>query len=560
VKLSNGLQASRKSQIERLIALILVLVAAVFGASLLWQEFNEVMATDPVEYVRTLLPAPELPTITLNIAFTEYDNLLAQQETALSDGVFLAGEQDFQRASIELRGADDNIQEIPVRMRLRQGPASNLGEGEKWPFDVRTRGGALLLGMRRFTLQDPAENNWLNQWAFSRALERDGILTTHTYFANLVLNGEPQGIYAVQEGFGEEVLTGQGREPGVIVEFDADRLWEAIRHYEGNGELALADPFLRLTMADYLTFEVDAFRDSSLLRDPELAAQRSQAIGLLRSLQEGKIGAGDVFDVEKYGAFLALADLWAASEALSLVNLRFYYNPDSGKLEPIAYNANPLQTDVRISTSSLFDSLEIQRSYLESAQRVSQQEFIEELQTELDREFRELQHALSVEQDVELPWEPLRERQRQMQRSMNPIQPIFAYLGPPSSSIIQVDVANVFGLPIEIVGFDIGGTTLLEVNPEWIQDEDPNLLVTDKARRIILNPQDTSALNYMRFNIPLVDLQRLNVELDGLSDIELSVATRLVGLQDVQLTQAQSGYPPPLLPPSEDKSGDHTHE
>lgn len=560
MKLGNGLQASRKSQIERFIALILVLVAVVFAASLLWQEFNKVMATDPVEYVRTLLPAPELPTITLNIAFTEYDNLLAQQETALSEGVFLAGEQDFQTASVELRGTDGNIQEIPVRLRLRQGPARNLGEGEKWPFDVRTRGGALLFGMRRFTLQDPAENNWLNQWAFSQALERDGILTTHTYFANLVLNGEPQGIYAVQEGFGEEVLTTQGREPGVIVEFDADRLWEAIRYYEGNSELALADPFLRLTLADYLTFEVDAFRDSSLLRDPELAAQRSQAIGLLRSLQEGKIGAGDVFDVEKYGAFLALADLWSASEALSLVNLRFYYNPDSGKLEPIAYNANPLQIDARISTSSLFDSLEIQRSYLESAQRVSQQEFIEELQTELDRDFRELQHAISVEQDVELPWERLRERQRQIQRSLNPIQPIFAYLGPPSSSNIQVDVANVFGLPVEIVGFDIGGTTLLEVNPEWIQGEDPNLLVNDKAGQIILYPQDTSALNYMQFNIPLVDLQRLNVELDGLSDIELSVATRLVGLEDIQLTQAQSGYPPPLLPFSEGKPGDHAHE
>jgi hypothetical protein len=560
VKLSKGLQASRKSQIERLIALILVLVAVVFAASLLWQEFSEAMATDPVEYVRTLLPAPELPTLTLNIAFTEYDNLLAQRETALSDGVFLAGEQDFQTASIELRDTDGNIQEIPVRLRLRQGLAGNLGEGEKWPFDVRTRGGALLFGMRRFTLQDPAENNWLNQWAFSQALERDGILTSHTYFANLVLNGEPQGIYAVQEGFGEEVLTVQGRQPGVIVEFDADRLWEAIRYYEGNGELALADPFLRLTMADYLTFEVDAFRDSSLLRDPELAAQRSQAIGLLRSLQEGKIGAGDVFDVEKYGAFLALADLWAASEALSLVNLRFYYNPDSGTLEPIAYNANPLQTDVRISASNLFDSLEIQRSYLESAQRISQHEYIEELQVELDRDFRELQHALSVEQDVESPWEPLRERQRQMQRSLNPIQPIFAYLGPPSSSIIQVQVANVFGLPVEIVGFDIGGTSLLEVNPEWIQDGDPNLLVTDEAGQIILSPQDTAALNYVHFNIPLVDLKRLNVELDGLSDIELSVATRLVGLEDVQLTQAQGGYPPPLLPFGEDRSGDHAHE
>jgi hypothetical protein len=485
------------------------------------------------------------------MAFTETENLLGQRATALSDGVYLASENDFQPATIELRNSDGQIQEIPVRLRLRQGPAANLGDGEKWPLDVRTRDGETIFGMRRFILQDPAENNWLNQWAFSRSLERAGLLASHTYFANLVLNGEPQGIYAIQEGFGEDFLTSQGRVPGVIVEFDADRLWEIIRYYEGNDEAALADPFLNLTTADYHAFEVDAFRDSSLLRDPELAAQRSQAIGLLRSLQEGKIEASDVFDVEKYGEFLALVDLWGATEALSLVNLRFYYNPDSGKLEPIGFIGNPLQGNSRISASNLFDDLEIQRSYLESVRNVSQPEYIDRLQAELDPEFRELQRALNPEQDIEPPWDLLRQRQRQMQRSLNPIRPIFAYLGPPSSGAIEVDVANVFGLPVEVTGFNIGGTTFLEANPDWIQDGDQNLLIEDKDGRIILGPQRGPTLRYLRFQIPVVEIERLNSGLVGLSEIEVSVATRLVGLDDLQLTQAQSGYPPAQLPAGE---------
>lgn len=551
MKIGGKRPAKGRDQTERLVALLIVLAAIVYAGSRIWRELGNLMEADPVSYVQTYLPAPGLPTLTINMAFTENENLLGQRATALSDGVFLASENDFQSATLQLRQTDGQVQEIPARLRLRQGPAVNLGEGEKWPLDVRTRDGELLFGMRRFTLQDPAENNWLNQWAFSRSLEQAGLLASHTYFANLVLNGETQGIYAIQEGFGEEFLTNQGRVPGVIVEFDADRLWEIIRYYEGDGEAAIADPFLNLTLADYHTFEVDAFRDASLLRDPELAAQRSQAIGLLRSLQEGKIEASDVFDVEKYGEFLALVDLWGATEAVSLVNLRFYYNPESGKLEPIGFNGNPLQGNSRISASNLFDDLEIQRSYLDSVGRVSQPEYIEQLQAELDPEFRELQRALSVEQDVEPPWDLLRQRQRQMQRSLNPIRPIFAYLGPPSSEVIQVDVANVFGLPIEVTGFNIGGTTFLEANPDWIQDENPNLLIDDNAGRIILSPQNSPTLRYLRFQIPLVEIERLNSGFVGLSEVEVGVATRLVGLENVQLTQAQSGYPPALLPSGE---------
>jgi hypothetical protein len=183
--------------------------------------------------------------------------------------------------------------------------------------------------------------------------------------------------------------------------------------------------------------------------------------------------------------------------------------------------------------------------------RVSQPEYIDRLQAELDPEFRQLQRALNVEQDIEPPWDLLRQRQRQMQRSLNPIRPVFAYLGPPSSEVIQVDVANVFGLPVEVTGFNIGGTTFLEANPDWIQNEDPNLLIDDNDGRIILSPQTTPTLRYLRFQIPLVEIERLNSGFVGLSEVEVSVATRLVGLEDVQLTQVQSGYPPALLPAGE---------
>lgn len=169
------------------------------------------------------------------------------------------------------------------------------------------------------------------------------------------------------------------------------------------------------------------------------------------------------------------------------------------------------------------------------------------------------QQELSSAADTSSPWAMLAERQDQMRRSLNPLQPVFAYLGPPTlaqEGIIRVDVANVLNLPLEILGFDIDGTTFLEVDPAWIQDNQDELI----AKR---SPSDTGSENgevilratandqsptvgYVRFHIPLAEIIAQDDELDFLQDLDIQVATRILGLDDVQLTSARPGYPDPV--------------
>ena len=74
-----------------------------------------------------------------------------------------------------------------------------------------------------------------------------------------------------------------------------------------------------------------------LARDEVRSAERERAIGLLRTVQAGD-AQPSVFDVDLFGRFLAVVDLWGAIDALSLENLRYYYNPDTDLLEPIGFN------------------------------------------------------------------------------------------------------------------------------------------------------------------------------------------------------------------------------
>ena len=504
---------------------------ALGGLQVLWLRFSQPTVKD-------------LPTLIIDMNFASYDDVLGQREQALRDGVYIPSGQDFVTATIRV---DDAV--VPVRMRLLEGPADHLGEGEKWDFEVRTRQNQQLLGMQRFYLQDPADNNWLGQWAFARALEREGILTARYRFVHLVFNGDNWGICALQEGFGGELLAAQGRSEGVIVRFDADLLWRSIAHFDGDVRAAYADPVANLTAADFQYFEVDTFRDADIARDPALSAERDQALAMLRALQAGDVAASQVFDVEQYGRFLALVDLWGATEGASLVNLRYYYNAGSGRLEPIGFNANALGSEARLSLATTYGDPSLQAAYVQEALRVSQPEYLERLRAELEAELWQLQQAVDAEyKDATLPWAVLQERQEQIHRSLSPVQPVFTYLGSPelsSEGIVRVYVGNVLNLSVEIVGFDIQGATVLTPNREWLQDESAELLIGSDDQVVLraFDPAQVPVIRYAAFDVPLAEIHRLDSELDFTQPVDVQVVTRVLGLSTTQMTLAQEGVP-----------------
>ncbi|MBE9508300.1 MAG: CotH kinase family protein [Chloroflexi bacterium] len=537
-----------KRNLRWLGALLLVFILGLIAGGQEWHAMIDGLRTLPARLFQSAAHFGDLPTLVVDMNATSYNGILGQRERALQDGVYIPAGRDFVTATICL---NDSV--VPVRMRLLEGPADHLGDDEKWGFEVRTRQNQRLLGMQRFYLQDPSANNWLNEWAFARALEREGILVARYQFVHLVLNGDNRGIYALQEGFANELLMAQGRPAGVIVRFDADLLWESIAHFQGDARAAYADSVANLSATDFQYFEVDTFRDAAISRDPELSAQRDQAIGLLRALQTGELEPSDVFDVEQYGLFLALVDLWGATQGTSLVNLHYYHNPATARLEPIGFNTNALGADARLSLLATYNDPVLQAAYAQETLRISQPEYLDQLQAELEPEFRQLQQAVSAAyREIEPPWDQLRDRQEQIRRSLSPVQPVFAYLGSPelaADGILRVDVGNVLNLPVEIVGFDIHGATVLPANRQWVQAESDELL-TDSADQVVLRAFDAAqapVMRYAHFDIPLAEIHRLDDELDFMQELDVQVITRILGLSATQMTLARHGYPDVLV-------------
>jgi hypothetical protein len=528
--------------------LVLALVAALLAWDQGWHRLLGPRLTDLMPGFASGNPASELSTLIVDMDYADYDQILGQRERALRDGVLVSSEQDFVPATVRV---DQAV--VPVRVRLMEGPAQHLGAGERWNLEVRGEDDRQVLGLSHFYLQDPASNNWLNQWAFAQALQREGILTARYGFVRLVFNGEDKGIYALQEGFAGELLEAQGRSPGVIATFDADLLWESIAHFEGDVASAYADPVTNLSSDNPQYLEIDTFRDADDAREPEVERQRDQALILLHALQTGVRPASEVLDVEQYGAFLALADLWGALEGASLVHLGYYYNGASQRLEPIVFNANALGSQARLPLTATYGDPRLQAAYVRQASRFAQPEYVDQLQAALEGEWRSLASALRQENSELIPlWEELRNRQENLRRSLDPVQPVFAYLdsSPPAQSpgdyaVLRVYVGNVLNLPVEVLGFDIGGATFLPVDPEWIQPSTASLLVDGMDGVVLeaLNPTRCPVVEYVRFSIPLSAIHEVDREIDYNRELEIYVATRVVSGATSRLTLAQHGLP-----------------
>lgn len=525
-------------------------------------QFVKVMTSDIAEEVLETIDGEValyadngLPTLYIDMPFESSQRIEEKRTEALRIGMLLTSDDDYVPAQVRYR--DGEI--LDVRMRLKGDWMDHL-EGEKWSFRIHVRGDGQVMGMRRFSIQAPETRMFLNEWAFHENLIREGMLTTRYEFVNVLLNGELKGIYALEESFAEELLESQGRRPGVIIRFDEDlmwrngaSLWQAGVHSEG-----------RFMVTNENSADVTLFRSNYIAEDPELSLQAETAIGLLKAFQTGQRKASEVFDVSLIGRYYALTDLWEAEHSNDWNNRRFFYNPITGLLEPIAFDAEPLR-GIGYETSVLdfvndrvFDDPLIRKAYAQELDRISQPEYLTSFRDEINAELETLQAALKSEYiDVELslPWELLEYRSIMLQTQLKPVQAVRgAYQvvrsedNPHSEQYLQVDLINQMILPVVLVRFQIGNENIVP-DVDWINPVTGDVLMSDQSLPVLFPVQDPNIpglFDPVRFLIPFGDF--IN-EAESESDaMEVDLIVRLAGLtEEFRIPLREEALPQALL-------------
>ena len=280
-----------------------------------------------VEKISSGVPAAIPPLSTdvnrkINIIVEEasLEKLNAKRIEAYTHGNLISSKKDLVPAKINI-----GEESIDAEIRLKGDLLDHL-TGRKWSFRIHTKDGNAWQGMKTFSVHNSKSRDHLSEWVFHQMLQDEDVLTTKYDFVEVALNGESLGIYAYEEHFLKQLLQWQNRSEGPILKISEDAHWQYAPRKFGD------------KLAYYESAQIEPFNKAAMKKDNDYKQAFEKGQNLLHGFTHGDLAVEDVFDTERLAKFLAIQDVCNAWHSFNYTNLRFYFNAQSGRLEPIGYD------------------------------------------------------------------------------------------------------------------------------------------------------------------------------------------------------------------------------
>lgn len=334
------------------------------------REFIDKISVVP-NFVNGFFTTPQR--LIIDIKYKDYQKIAYKRKEALQRGILETSSDDYVPAKITLDG-----KQVRAKIRLK-GDAVDFLRVEKWPFRIVVKGGETLMGMKVFSIHDPKARNDMYEWFFHWLMRREGIIAPRYHFVDVTINGKDLGLFGLEENFEKRILENSGRREGPIIFFNEDVYMKSVSTFG-----------IESIRAEFYTAAIDVHRPSSVLEDPVQKKYFLYAKDLLESFRQGEKKACDVFDCQIMGRYLALLDFLNARHAGRYGNMRFYFNPLTAKIEPVAYDAEYVGKSVFYEPfyaeswhlykndifSELFKDLRLFEIYMQQFNRMSKKKYL----------------------------------------------------------------------------------------------------------------------------------------------------------------------------------------
>ncbi len=357
--------------------------------------------------------------IRLDINEKNYQKIIDKREEALRNGILISSDKDYVKANLTY-----NNKTIKVKIRLKGDLLDHL-KTEKWSFRVETKNDEKVMGMKTFSLQGP-ERRGKNEALFYALLKKEGLISLRYIPIQLIINNKSKGNYIIEEHFSKELIENNKRIEGPIIKINEDLMW--------------------LGYSNYITLSnIDCFNTKSTLNNELKNAEFEKARNLMNAFRQGKIKADDVFDVKQIIKLAAIIDLTGGHHAYSLHNMRFYYNPITEKLEPIAYDASTSSYPIKKLTynNNLFkndplkENIKNIKLYIQELTKVSNEEYLKEIVNKYS----------NLIQDYDI----LVENQKFIRSKLNPKKAIQTYAQKYENNSLILRIKNIQEFPIQVL-------------------------------------------------------------------------------------------------------------
>ena len=255
--------------------------------------------------------------------------LQSKRGKALNDGLLITEKDSWVKGAIS---GSKKSEEKKIKLRLKGDWLDHL-KGDKWSFRVKVKDSNKWNNLSVFSLQDPSTRSYLKEWVLHQWFEKENILTTEYDFINLKINESSKGLYVYEEHFDKSILERYQREPGPIMKFTEDGLWE-IRADRLNKKIKRGEDYENLRS----NTDVKPFKEKTILKSENLSELYIAGQQLMFDYMHGNKPLKEIFDLNLLAKYYAIVDLTRGYHGVFWHNQRFYYNPNSKKLEPIGFD------------------------------------------------------------------------------------------------------------------------------------------------------------------------------------------------------------------------------
>ena len=240
---------------------------------------------------------------------------------------------------------------------------------DKYSMRIKLKNGTIM-GMQKFILMNPKVRYGLYDWFGHKLMKHEGLIALRYEFVDVSLNGEAKGVYILEEHFDKRLIENNRQRDGLILRPN---------------------------------YPLSIYSEKKLLLDPSRKKTVYLVKNLFKAYEQGKLHPHQLFDYEKMSRFLAVVKLIGGEHGLYMVNIRFFFNPITGRLEPIGrefsmYTNVEFDIFVEEPYRKLMADSEFIALYVKHLIRLSRPEYLNNIFREYDLEIKQSEKLVHRQQ------------------------------------------------------------------------------------------------------------------------------------------------------------------
>ena len=467
------MKINKKKLLKRLILILLLLgIAGTYLANRFVKSkgFNNIGEfTSNYFHNKSLKDGVTPLDLQIKVKQSDYDFLQKKRDESMKVGIQINVGDNYVPCKVILNGDTTEGE-----MRLKGHMTDHL-EGEKWSFRVKTQ--RPVMGMYRFSLQHPGNRNYSYEWIYHQLLKQEDVIHLQYDFLNFTLNDKDLGIYAVEEHFGQHVPQFNNRPKGAILRWNPSLYWE--RRIDELGKVYLNEEYSAYSSSFAEPYDRGVVFDDEELNDTYLIGAQ-----MLEDFRRGNKSTSEVFDVERMARFHAIIDLVGGHHSLDWSDVKFFYNSETQKIEPVGYESFSVGKSEYIAGqrpqksyegdefdyhARLFSDPEFFAVYIQEIERICDEayfnNFIESIQAELDQKNGVLAYEFPY---IKYSFEGYFENIELIRHNLELPKPFHAFLEEKNDSIVRLSLAPVSDYPIEVISLVSKGKKEFKPNEKFI--------------------------------------------------------------------------------------------